>query len=98
MVLAQAEQLRPEEKGGGSRRPWPLVNSQAAPPSWVAALQSRDVAVLRLLADGESTAEIADRLAYSESTIKNVIHDLVHNLGARNRAQAVALAIRAGII
>jgi DNA-binding NarL/FixJ family response regulator len=62
------------------------------------ALSQREVNVLRLLAEGHSTAEIAEDLAYSDSTIKNVIHDLVHQLGARNRANAVALAIRAGVI
>jgi DNA-binding NarL/FixJ family response regulator len=54
--------------------------------------------VLRLLAEGQSTAAIADALAYSESTIKNMVHDLVHRLGARNRTHAVALAIRGGLI
>jgi DNA-binding NarL/FixJ family response regulator len=61
-------------------------------------LTARDVAVLRLLAEGQSTAGIADNLAYSESTIKNVIHDIVCHLGARNRAHAVAMAIRSGVI
>lgn len=65
---------------------------------WTASLSRRDLNVLRLLADGQSTAEISVDLAYSESTIKNVIHDMVRQLGARNRAHAVALAIRAGVI
>lgn len=65
---------------------------------WLTALSARDVKVLRLLSDGCSTADIADDLAYSESTIKNIIHDLVRQLGARNRAHAVAMAIRAGVI
>jgi DNA-binding NarL/FixJ family response regulator len=94
VVLAQAEQLRPTDQGNGARRPWPI----AAPPVWAAALSRRDIAVLCLLAEGESTADIAEALAYSESTIKNVIHDLVRHLGARNRAQAVAMAIRGGVI
>ncbi|MGH9123899.1 MAG: helix-turn-helix domain-containing protein [Acidimicrobiales bacterium] len=67
-------------------------------PSWAAELSPRDVNVLRLLSEGRSTAGIADDLAYSESTIKNIIHDLVSQLGARNRAHAVAMAIRAGLI
>ena len=61
-------------------------------------LTSRDLEVLRLMADGESTAAIADRLAYSESTIKNAIHTIVRQLGARNRAHAVASALRAKVI
>ena len=54
--------------------------------------------MLRLVADGESTAAIARRLAYSESTIKNTMHTIVRQLGARNRAHAVASAVRARIV
>jgi DNA-binding NarL/FixJ family response regulator len=94
--VAQAEQLRANQADGLARR-WPGANG-TAPPVWAVALSPRDVSVLRLLADGRSTADIADDLAYSESTIKNIIHDLVGQLGARNRAHAVAMAIRAGVI
>ena len=69
-----------------------------APPERPAGLSDRDVEVLRLMAAGESTASIARDLAYSESTIKNVIHAIVHELGARNRAHAVAMALRAELI
>jgi len=61
-------------------------------------LSARDVEVLRLLAEGRSTATIAQDLAYSESTIKNLVHAIVGVLGARNRAHAVAMAIRGGLI
>jgi DNA-binding NarL/FixJ family response regulator len=57
-------------------------------------LSERDMEVLRLMADGHSTAGIARDLAYSESTIKNIIHAIVRELGARNRAHAVAMALR----
>lgn len=58
----------------------------------------REVDVLRLLADGCDTADIADQLAYSERTIKNVIHDVTSRLQLRNRSHAVAYAMRAGVI
>jgi DNA-binding NarL/FixJ family response regulator len=58
----------------------------------------REIDVLRLLADGYDTAEIADNLAYSERTIKNVIHDITSRLHLRNRSHAVAFAMRAGVI
>ena len=61
-------------------------------------LPGRDVEVLRRIADGQGTAAIADDLAYSESTIKNIVHQAVASLGARNRTHAVSLAIRRGII
>jgi DNA-binding NarL/FixJ family response regulator len=60
-------------------------------------LTGREVAILRLLADGRSTIEIARQLAYSERTIKNTIHQLTTRLGLRNRAHAVAFAVRRGI-
>ena len=61
-------------------------------------LSDREVAVLRLVADGKVTAEIADELAYSERTIKNVIHDVTTRLQLRNRSHAVAYALRQGLI
>ncbi len=68
------------------------------PPTRPAGLTDRDVEVLRLMADGHSTAGIARDLSYSESTIKNIIHAIVRELGARNRAHAVAMALRAQLI
>lgn len=58
----------------------------------------REVEVLRLVADGLDTAEIASRLACSERTVKNVIHDVTARYGLRNRCHAVAYALRAGVI
>jgi DNA-binding NarL/FixJ family response regulator len=61
-------------------------------------LHEREVAVLRLLADGGSTTEIASELAYSERTVKNIVHDVLMKLDCRTRAHAVALATRQGVI
>lgn len=61
-------------------------------------LTTREVEVLRLVADGLDTAEIAKSLAYSERTIKNVIHDITMRLNLRNRTHAVAYALRQGLI
>ena len=58
----------------------------------------REIEVLRLLADGYDTAAIAETLAYSERTIKNVIHDVTSRLHLRNRSHAVAFAMRTGVI
>ena len=54
--------------------------------------------VLRLVADGHDTAEIARELCYSERTVKNVLHDLTTRLQLRNRSHAVAYALREGLI
>lgn len=61
-------------------------------------LEAREIEVLRLLADGLGTGEIAGRLSYSERTIKAVIHDVVKRLGLRNRTHAVVYGMREGII
>ena len=61
-------------------------------------LTERETAVLRLLADGCDTAEVGRRLFYSERTVKNIIHDVTSRLELRNRAHAVAYAIREGLI
>jgi DNA-binding NarL/FixJ family response regulator len=61
-------------------------------------LDARAMDVLRLLAAGSDTKQIALRLGYSERTIKTVIHEVQRALGSRSRAQAVAEAIRLGLI
>ena len=61
-------------------------------------LGDREVDVLRLLADGENTKDIADSLCYSERTVKNVVHDLLMKMNCKNRAHAVATATRQGLI
>jgi DNA-binding NarL/FixJ family response regulator len=61
-------------------------------------LSEREINVLRLVADGLDTKEIAKHLSYSERTIKNVIHDVTSRLQLRSRSQAVAYALREGLI
>jgi DNA-binding NarL/FixJ family response regulator len=61
-------------------------------------LSPREVDVLRLVADGLDTGEIAEELNYSERTVKNVLHELTTRLQLRNRSHAVAYAVREGLI
>jgi DNA-binding NarL/FixJ family response regulator len=61
-------------------------------------LSDRETQVLRLVADGHGTAEIATKLCYSERTVKNVLHDVTSRLQLRNRSHAVAYALREGLI
>jgi DNA-binding CsgD family transcriptional regulator len=60
--------------------------------------EQRRLEVLRLLAEGADTREISTAMRYSERTVKSIIHDVETELGARTRAQAVAAAIRDGLI
>jgi DNA-binding NarL/FixJ family response regulator len=61
-------------------------------------LTAREQQVLTLLSEGHPTREVAKRLSYSERTVKNVIHDVTTKFNARTRVQAVAAAVRAGLI
>ena len=61
-------------------------------------LAAREIEVLRLIADGYDTGEVARHLSYSERTVKNVLHDVTSRLHLRNRSHAVAYALREGLI
>lgn len=61
-------------------------------------LSERELGVLKLVAEGLDTSEIAEQLAYSERTIKNIIHDITTRFHLRNRSHAVAFAVRQGLI
>jgi DNA-binding NarL/FixJ family response regulator len=63
-----------------------------------AQLTDREQRVLSLIAAGHPTREVARELCYSERTVKNVLHDVVTKLNARSRSQAVAFAVREGLI
>ncbi|MER7755082.1 response regulator transcription factor [Kitasatospora sp. NPDC097643] len=61
-------------------------------------LSAREIEVLRLVAAGDDTAEIAEKLSFSERTVKNVLHEVTTRLQLRNRSHAVAYALREGFI
>ncbi|MBC3844466.1 response regulator transcription factor [Streptacidiphilus sp. 4-A2] len=61
-------------------------------------LERREVDVLRLLARGLGTQEIAQDLNYSERTVKNIIHGVLTRLKLRNRTHAVAFAMQHGAL
>jgi DNA-binding NarL/FixJ family response regulator len=61
-------------------------------------VNAREVDVLRLLAEGWELSDIADKLRFSERTIKYVLYGLMKRLDLRNRAHAVSYAIRTGLI
>jgi len=73
------------------------VNAAAADPILIEKLTARERDVLRLIAQGASNAEIAERLSLSEGTVKNHISHILDKLGARDRAHAVRLAVEWGL-
>jgi DNA-binding NarL/FixJ family response regulator len=58
----------------------------------------REEEVLQLIADGCSTAEVAERLYISQKTVKNHLASIYQKLDARDRTQAVLRAVRMGIV
>jgi two-component system, NarL family, response regulator DevR len=61
-------------------------------------LSDQELQVLREIAAGATNREIAERLFWSEVTVKRKIQDIIEKLGVANRAQAIAEAIRHGWI
>ncbi len=64
----------------------------------LAGVTNRESEVLRLVASGLSTQEIADKLCYSQRTVKSILHDVTNRFQLKNRAHAVAYALREGLI
>jgi DNA-binding CsgD family transcriptional regulator len=90
--------VRAVARDGGSIAPEQLCQMLSLAPEPEAQLTRRELDVLRLLADGDSTRDIADRLNYSERTVKKIVRELLVKLNGRTRAHAVALATRRGMI
>ena len=53
--------------------------------------------MLKLIADGLSNAQIADKLVLSNATVKTHINRIFYKTGARDRAQAVRYAYQHGL-
>ncbi|KAB8333748.1 response regulator transcription factor [Scytonema tolypothrichoides VB-61278] len=63
-----------------------------------AGLTEEAVRLLGMLADGLTNSEIAEQLHWSEVTVKRRLQEILDTLGARNRTQAVAEALRRGLL
>jgi DNA-binding NarL/FixJ family response regulator len=63
-----------------------------------ALISAREEEVLQLVADGYGTNEIAERLYISGKTVKNHLASIYEKLNARDRTQAVLMAVKMGIV
>jgi len=68
------------------------VSNEPTPES----LSSQQIVILRLVAQGLSSREIATQLYLSENTVKGYVQEILHRLGVKNRTEAVMVAVKQG--
>ncbi|EPD64626.1 MULTISPECIES: response regulator [Streptomyces] len=81
-LIAEFARMRPRAPAGGT----------------LAALTPRETDVLRLLAEGLSNPELAERLHVGEETVKTHVSRILSKLGLRDRTQAVVMAYETGLV
>ena len=82
----------------GKKRVPPEVAAQLADHMGEEELTAREIEVLRKIAGGNRNKDIADVLFISEETVKVHVKHIMDKLGAKDRTQAIAIAVRRGII
>ncbi len=75
-----------------------LHNMPQDTPATFSELTERELEVLRLIAEGLSNAEIADRLVISEKTVKSHVSNILNKLHLADRTQAAVLAWKEGLM
>jgi two-component system, NarL family, response regulator LiaR len=75
-----------------------LVKAVSAPREIGETLSQREREVLKLMAEGLTNADIADRLVIGVSTVKTHVSSVIAKLGCSTRTEACALAIRRGLV
>ncbi len=75
-----------------------LINIKTGPQKLGSDLSKRELEVLKLIVDGLSNDEIAERLVISPATARHHVSACIEKLNAANRAQAAALAVKLSLI
>ena len=77
------------------------------PPGWTSSepvqrleslLTAREIEVLQAIVNGACNAEIAESLNITQETVKTHVKNILHKLKARDRTQAVVIALRASLV
>lgn len=76
-------------RGGGPRSPDELLASQ---------LTTRELEVLSLLAEGESSRRIAEKMRVSPNTVRTHVQNILAKLQVHSRLEAAAFAVRSGLV
>jgi len=84
--------------GWTSRKPEGTPAGTSDPDRIRRALTEREKQILRLVCDGLSNAEIADRLGISPETVKSELKRIFRKIEVRNRTQAAVLLVREGLL
>lgn len=82
----------------GKKRVPPEVAARLADHVGDEELTAREIEVLRKVAGGNRNKDIADMLFISEETVKVHVKHIMDKLGAKDRTQAITIAVRRGII
>lgn len=82
----------------GQRRIPPDIATELAQYAADDALSPREIDVLRLIAAGNSNKLIADQLSIGEATVKSHVTNILSKLSANDRAHAVTIGLKRGII
>lgn len=82
----------------GQKRIPPDIAAELAEHATDDDLSAREIDVLRLIAGGNSNKLIADRLSIGEATVKSHVANILSKLGANDRAHAVTIGLKRGII
>lgn len=75
-----------------------LNEARKVPDETEPIISTREEEVLQLVADGLGTTEIAEKLFISQKTVKNHLASIYEKLNARDRTQAVLMAVKMGIV
>jgi len=82
----------------GKKRIPPEIAAELAEHAADDELTTREIEVLRLIAAGNANKQIADQLSIGEATVKSHVTNILSKLGASDRAHAVTIGLKRGII